>query len=185
MANKGDESMARLTRPRRGAVGRALAAATILGLVSAVVAPACADVADADKKTLAELALRWAVDGGIADVALMKDPSTLVVVDTHLPPGVRLAVAGRTVRVLAPAAIQAEADRAGDLLYFRFDRFAGDARRASVPIALVWAVGKGSTVHYLSGGGATLDFEQRDGAWVLLPVSNRWMSDRNNGKRDA
>ena len=175
--------MARLTRARRGAVGRALAAA--LGLLTSVAAPACADVADADKKTLAELALCWAIDGGIADVKLMKDGSTLVVVDTHLPPGVRLAVEGRTVRVLAPAAIQAEADRAGDFLYFRFDRFAGDARRASVPIALVWAVGKGSTVHYLSGGGATLDFEQRDGAWVLLPVSNRWMSDRNGVKRNA
>jgi len=173
--------MARLTRPPRRALGRALA--TALGLLLSVAAPACADVADVDKKTLAELALRWAVDGGIADVTLMKDASKLVVVDTHLPPGVRLAVQGRTVRVLAPAAIQAEADRAGDFLFFRFDRFAGDARRASVPIALVWAVGKGSTVHYLSGGGATLDFERRDGAWILLPVSNQWMSDRNNGKR--
>jgi hypothetical protein len=176
--------MVRLTRPPRGAVGRALGAA-VLGLVWSVAAPACAEVADADKKTLAELALRWAVDGGIADVKLMKDASTLVVVDTHLPPGVRLAVAGRTVRVLTSAAIQAEADRAGDFLYFRFDRFTGDARRASVPIALVWAVGKGSTVHYLSGGGATLDFEQRNGTWVLLPVSNQWMSDRNAVRRNA
>ncbi len=159
--------------------------ATALGIFGAVAAPACADLADADKQTLAELALRWAVDGGIADVTLMKDASTLVVVDTQLPPGVRLVVQGRTVRVLAPAAIQAEADRTGDFLYFRFDRFAGDARRASLPIALVWAVGKGSTVHYLSGGGATLDFERRDGAWILLPVSNRWMSDRSSVKRTA
>lgn len=177
--------MARLTRPARGAVGQALAAAMVLGLLWSVAGPACADVTDADKKTLAELALRWAVDGGIADVKLMKDASTLVVVDTHLPPGVRLAVQGRTVRVLTPAAIQAEAERAGDFLYFRFDRFTGEARRASVPIALVWAVAKGSTVQYLSGGGATLDFERRDGAWVLLPVSNLWMSERSDVGRNA
>ena len=170
---------------RRGTLGRGLVAATVLALLCSVTAPACADVTDADKKTLAELALRWAVDGGITDVKLMKDASTLVVAETHLPPGVRLAVEGRTVRVLAPAAIQAEADRAGDFLYFRFDRFAGDAGRTSVPIALVWAVGKGSTVHYLSGGGATLEFERRDGAWVLLPVSNRWMSDRNDVTRNT
>ena len=170
---------------RRGTLGRGLVAATVLALLWSVTAPACADVTDADKKTLAELALRWAVDGGITDVKLMKDASTLVVAETHLPPGVRLAVQGRTVRVLAPAAIQAEADRVGDFLHFRFDRFTGDASHASVPIALVWAVGKGSTVHYLSGGGATLDFERRDGAWVLLPVSNRWMSGRDGVKRNA
>ena len=177
--------MARLTRPARAVVGRALATAMALGLLWSVAGPACADVTDADKKTLAELALRWAVDGGIADVKLMKDTTTLVVVDTHLPAGVRLAVEGRTVRVLTPAAIQAEADRVGDFLHFRFDRVTGDASHASVPIALVWAVGKGSTVLYLSGGGATLDFERRDGAWVLLPVSNRWMSGRDGVKRTA
>jgi hypothetical protein len=45
-----------------------------------------------------------------------------------------------------------------------------------VPIALVWAVGMQSKTPYLSGGGATLQFEQRDGKWTLLPVNERWAS---------
>jgi hypothetical protein len=72
--------------------------------------------------------------------------------------------------------IQTQADRAGDLLYFRFDRFKGNEQHASVGIALIWAVSAKSKEVYLSGGGATLEFEKVNGKWQMLPVANRWAS---------
>jgi len=72
--------------------------------------------------------------------------------------------------------IQAIADIKGDLLYFRFGQFKGSDVRASVAIALLWAVSVKSKEVYLSGGGATLDFEKVNGAWQMLPVTNRWQS---------
>jgi hypothetical protein len=129
-----------------------------------------------DQHTLAEMALRWAIDGGIPDFKLVKDPSTLIVARTNLPKAPNLRLPGRTVVLLSPQRIQARADAQGDFLYFRFDRWGGDARHATVAIALIWAVSRTSKEHYLSGGGATLEFQKRDDTWQLLPVNERWTS---------
>jgi hypothetical protein len=170
--------------PRRGrGSGRpGLGAQHLLDVIAVLVAvtlgagAAAAQLPTADKQTLAELALRWAVDGGIPDVKLLQDPSKLVVIDQNLPPRVALRVPNRTVEVQSPLQIQVRADMEADFLYFRLGPFTGDKDHASVPIALVWAVGVRSKTPYLSGGGATLQFERRDGQWTLLPVSERWMS---------
>jgi len=98
------------------------------------------------------------------------------VLDANLPPGTRLQLAGRKVEVHSLAVMQALADMRGDFLYFRLGPFAEKDQRVNVPIALVWSVSVKSTAQYLSGGGATLEFEQRDGAWRQLPVTNRWSS---------
>jgi len=150
----------------------------VLALTGSYVAaaPTPTRLSNDDTKLLAEQALRWAVDGGIGDVKLMKDPASIVVADYNLPKRVKLEVPGRQVRVMSFARIQLEADRLGDFLHFRFDRFKPDGPRVTVAIALVWAVGSTSRTPYLSGGGATLEFEKRDGQWQLLPVTNLWMS---------
>ncbi len=122
------------------------------------------------------MALRWAVDGGIPDFKLVKDPSTLIVADTNLPDAPGLEVAGRKVVVLSPQRIQARADAEGDFLYFRFRAFQGDQQHATVSIALIWAVSSTSKEHYLSGGGATLEFEKHGDTWQLLPQGERWSS---------
>jgi len=153
-----------------------LATVGTLAALTAVATTAQAKLADADKKVLTELALQWAIEGGISDFKLVKDPSHLVVANFNLPKQVELAVPGRTVVVLSLPRIQAEADFRGDFLYFRFNRFKGDDQKAEVAIALVWAVSVKSTTQYLSGGGATLNFEKHDGKWQLQPVMNRWMS---------
>lgn len=129
-----------------------------------------------DRQALAVMALRWAVDGGIQDFKLAKDPTQLVVEHTHLPANTRLRVPRHTVTLLSAPRIQARADRSGDFLYFRFGPFEGTAEHASVPISLLWAVSVHSTVRYLSGGGATLSFEKRNGRWQLLPVTSHWVS---------
>jgi hypothetical protein len=138
--------------------------------------PAQAALSNDDKKALAEMALQWAIDGGIADFKLVKDPTQLIVANLNLPKGIKLELPGRTISVDSLLLIQTKANRFGDFLYFRFDRFTGDAEHAQIAIALTWAVGEHSTTQYLSGGGATLDFEKRDGKWQLQPVMNRWQS---------
>lgn len=135
-----------------------------------------AELSNADKETLAGLALRWAIDGGIPDVKLMKDPSKVIVESQNLPPRVKLTVPQRTVKVTSLVHLQVEADMYGDFLYFHFGPLTGDERHASVPITLTWAVGVHSKTAYLSGGGTTLQFEMRDGKWTLLPVTERWTS---------
>lgn len=135
-----------------------------------------ADLSAADKTALAELALGWALNGGISDTKLMKDPAKVIVDAQNLPQKVKLTLPKRTVIVTTMMHIQVEADVYGDFLYFHFGSMTGDADHASVPITLVWAVGVRSKTAYLSGGGTTLRFERRDGKWTLLPVTERWMS---------
>ncbi len=149
----------------------------VVGAVSLAGArPAHAQLTNTDKQALAQLALQWAVDGGIPDVKLLKDAPKLVVVDQNLPPRTELHIAKRTVTLLPPIRVQVAADMHSDFLYFRFGPIAGDKNHATVPIALVWAVGVRSKAQYLSGGGTTLQFQQRDGKWTLLPVNERWSS---------
>ena len=145
-----------------------------LGLL-AITGHADTKLSPADKRSLAELALQWAVDGGIPDFKLVKDPANLVVSNANLDK-LQVKLTDHKVTILPPRNIQARADKEGDFLYFRFGRFGGDADRATVAIALVWAVGKDSEAQYLSGGGATLKFEKRDDKWQMLPVTNKWMS---------
>jgi len=149
---------------------------SVMALCALRPAPARAALADADKQTIAELSLQWAIDGGIGDCKLLNDPSHLVVANFNLPKGVKLVLPGRTIQLFSLLRIQAEANHGGDFLYFRFNRLDGDGEHAKVAIALIWAVAEDSATQYLSGGGATLDFEKHDGKWQLQPVMNRWMS---------
>ena len=138
--------------------------------------PAHAELSAVDKRMLAEMALQWAADGGIPDVKLAQDASNLIVAELNLPKDVKLQVPGRTVTVVSRLKIQARADLQGDFLFFQFGRFSSKDDHASVSISLLWAISVQSTQQYLSGGGAQLEFEKRDGKWQLLPVTERWMS---------
>ncbi len=161
---------------RHAARGCAL---SLVALVLALVLggrAAHAQLSTADKQALAQMALAWALDGGIPDTSLMKDPKDVVVEKTNLPPRVELKVPRRTVRVVSLVHAQGEADVFGDFLYFHFGPITGDGQRASVPITLTWAVGVRSKEKYLSGGGTTLQFERSKGKWKLLPVTERWTS---------
>lgn len=151
-------------------------AAAVVAVAVLLAAPVHAKLPAEDQRTLAQMALQWAIDGGIMDVKLVKDLTTIPVLDANLPPHTRLQLAGRKVEVYSLAVMQALADTQGDFLYFRLGPFAEKDHRVSVPIALVWSVSVKSTVQYLSGGGATLEFEKRDGAWQQLPVTDRWSS---------
>lgn len=131
---------------------------------------------DADTRALAEMALAWVIDGGLSDFKLVKDPANLVVASTNLPPKTELRLPGHKVVVISPLRIQVHADVHGDYLYFQLTGFTGNEDHASLGIALVWAVSVNSTAQYLSGGGATLEFEKRDGKWAMLPVTNKWKS---------
>jgi len=139
-------------------------------------APVRADLSAADKQAVAQMTLQWAVDGGIADFKLVKDPSEVIVADIYLPKNTKLVLANRKTTVMSLLRIQATADVKGDFLYFRIGPMSSKGTHATVPIALLWAIGVQSKTPYLSGGGATLEFEKRDGKWVQLPVTNRWMS---------
>jgi len=149
---------------------------SVITLYALLPAAAPAALADADKQAIAELSLQWAIEGGISDFKLLKDPSHLIVANFNLPKGVKLALPGRTIQLFSLLRIQAEANHGGDFLYFRFNRLDGDGEHAKVAIALMWAVAEQSATQYLSGGGAMLDFEKHDGKWQLQPVMNRWMS---------
>ena len=161
----------RHTRAQRVVVGLGIAAAVVF-----TAARARADLGPDEKRMLAEEALKWAMDGGIADVKLIKDSENIVVVNSDLPPKIELHVPGRKLTLLSALGIQARADIHGDFLFFRLGPFVGDDKQAHVPIGLFWAVSLNSTMQYLSGGGTVLDFEKRDGKWQLLPVTNKWMS---------
>lgn len=170
-----DPRRARMIR-RRPARGAAYAVAFGAAVAIATLATAEGVLSAGDRRVLAEQSLRWAIEGGISDFHLVKDPSHLIVASVNLRDVAALQVPHRTVTILSPQRIQNRANTKGDFLYFRFDRFDGDASHARVAVALVWAVSATSKEHYLSGGGATLEFEQRDGRWQLLPVTERWMS---------
>lgn len=129
-----------------------------------------------DTRTIVELALQWAVDGGIPDFSLATNKTDLVVANQSLPLNLKPQVPKHTVTILSLLQIQARADITGDFLYFRFGELSEEDQRVRVPIGLFWAVGMNSTKQYVSGGGSVLDFEKRDGKWTLLPVTNRWMS---------
>jgi hypothetical protein len=163
-------------RSARRRVRRHAGIASLVVLGALVATAAHAALSDADKKTVAEMALQWAIDGGIGDFKLVKDPANLVVANFNLPKGVKLELPGRAISLFSLLRIQAEANHGGDFLYFRFNRLDGDQDHAKVAIALVWAVAEQSRTQYLSGGGAALDFEKRDGKWQLQPVMNRWQS---------
>lgn len=170
-----------MTRRRQHDRGhRRVALVLWLGTVVAVSAllssTASAVLSQADQKTLAEMSLQWAIDGGIGDFKLVKDPTNLVVATFNLQKGMKLELPGRTLQLFSLLRIQAEANHSGDFLYFRFNRLEGDGEHAKVAVALIWAVAEHSATQYLSGGGAMLDFEKRDGKWQLQPVMNRWMS---------
>ena len=161
--------------------GQSSLSAAVLGAIIALAglsaAAAQTSITDADRRAVAEMALQWAVAGGISDFKLVKDPSTLIVADANLPKNTQLTLSGHKVEMLSLLRIQARADLDGtDFLYFRFGKFTVKDGRVSVPIALVWAIAAKSTTQYLSGGGATLEFEKHDDKWQLLPVTNRWMS---------
>ena len=160
----------------RGRRVRSLWAVMLCGVSVCLALRADAQLPNDDRRVLAGLALRWAVDGGIADVKLLSDPSKLVVVDENLPKGTELVVPGRTVSLQSPIRIQAIADRWGDFLYFRIGPFEGEKDHATVRISLLWAVGRDSKTPQQSGGGAALRFERRDGVWTLLPVTELWAS---------
>jgi hypothetical protein len=130
----------------------------------------------ADKRVLAEMALQWAVDGGISDFKLVKDPENLIVSEANLSNKMELKLPDRVITVLSPSNVQERADKEGDFLYFRFGPFIGYRDTARLTITLVWAVSSRSEAQYLSGGGATLKFERREGKWTMLPVTNRWIS---------
>jgi hypothetical protein len=148
----------------------------VSGVVSAKSPTPTSGLTNADKRTIAQVALQWAADGGLPDFKLVKDPSTLVVSVANLPAKLEITVPNRKVTVLPQEQIHAEADKDGDFLYFRFGPFRGDKSHATVVIALVWSVASNSKAQYLSGGGATLEFERQEGKWQLLPVTNLWMS---------
>lgn len=152
--------------------------AAIFGVAVAIATLAAAQdgLSAVDRRVLAERALRWAIEGGISDFRLVKDPSHVIVANVNLDGIPGLNIPRRAAVIMSPQAIQARADGKGDFLYFRFDRFSGDAAHARVVLSLVWAVAATSHERYLSGGGATLEFEQRDRQWRLLPVTESWSS---------
>jgi hypothetical protein len=158
--------------PLRACVG---ALAAVWGMLLA--AGSAHALSNADKQALASLALQWAVEGGIGDVSLLKEPTRLIVVDQHLPSGARLVVPDRTVVLLSPVRIQAQADVKGDFLYFLIGPFDAQGTRVRVPIRLAWAISvREQHLPHLSGGGAILEFEQQDGKWQRLPVEEQWSS---------
>ncbi|HVM98514.1 MAG TPA: hypothetical protein VMT89_19115 [Candidatus Acidoferrales bacterium] len=147
--------------------------------------PTAAPFGASDEVTIAEMALQWAMDGGIADFHLVKDPNIAIVADLNLPKNAALKLTGHKVSLLSMQDIQSMADEHGDLLYFRFAPFKQRDERIDVPISLVWAVGAKSTTIYMSGGGATLSFKRQNGKWVLLPVTEHWMSMRRHRQATA
>ena len=79
-----------------------------------VVAAVPFDFSDADKRTMAGIGLQWAVDGGVADFKLVKDPASLIVSTANLPartalndsqrsPGCSIMRTGSPARVASPA----------------------------------------------------------------------------------
>jgi hypothetical protein len=158
----------------RGWLAR-VGAATALSVM--LIAGSAYGLSDADKETLGSLALQWAVDGGIGDVQLLKQPTRLIVLAQHLPSSARIQVPNRTVVLWSLIRIQAQADIAGDFLYFRIGPFESRNQRVRVPIKLEWAISvKEQHLPYLSGGGAILEFERKDGKWERLPVVEQWSS---------
>ena len=153
----------------------ACGSAVILSAVS-FAKPVRPALRETDIKALAQLGLQWAIDGGITDFKLAKEPDKLIVSSLNVPQKIQLQVPGRTVVIMSGLRIQARADVFGDFLYFEFGPFTRKGTRAEVPLALRWAVGLNSTTQYLSGGGATLEFEKKKGKWHLIPVMHRWMS---------
>lgn len=164
-------------RVRREHCWRAIMGAAAAAWSVVLVTGSAYGLSGTDKQTLASLALQWAVDGGIGDAKLLKEPTRLIVLAQHLPSTARLEVPDRTVVLMSAIRIQAQADVSGDFLYFSIGPFESQQERVRVPVKLVWAISiKEHHLPYLSGGGAILEFEKKDGKWERLPVVEQWSS---------
>ncbi len=164
----------RVRRPLYWRIGVGAVAVAWSVLLAAGAAQA---LSHADKQTLASLALQWAVEGGIGDVGLLKDPTRLIVAAHYVPSDALLVVPNRTVVLMSLVRIQAHADVTGDFLYFVIGPFQARGERVRVPVKLEWAISVNEQhLPHLSGGGAILEFERKDGQWQRLPVVEQWSS---------
>ena len=134
-----------------------------------------------DTAQIVELALKWAlVEQSIPDFGLLDDQQNIILslenIDAEMVPQ----LPGINFILLSPDEIQRKADADGDFLHLSFQQFlfvpgVSDSK-AEVSINNSWAVGKDSRVGYLSGGGCTLEFHKKDGAWMLDDSMACWIS---------
>jgi hypothetical protein len=148
------------------------ALAVLAAGTAAVAAPV--ELSNADKQALAVLAIQWACDGGLDDFKRVPTGSDLVVADVNLPKDVKLDLPGRKVVVASLARIQAHADIKGDAVYFRLGPFTGDDLRTEVPVALLWAASVRNPAAVVTGSGALLEFEKRNGKWQRVGMTGAW-----------
>jgi len=155
----------------RQRAAQSLLAATLL-LAPLLAARPAHGVSLADKKGLAEEALRWAIGGGFPEAAALQQDEPIVVSNYGLSRSLTLEVPGRKVVLASFAKIQAAADITGSAAYFVVGPFNDNGGRVEVGLTFATAVssrghGTASKVQ------ATLTFERRSGAWHLLPDVQR------------
>ena len=148
----------------------ALATVTVITCTT----PAGAEFPKDDKQALGTLAAQWAINGGLPDAQRVPSASDLMVADVNLPKGVSFDLPGRKVVVMSLVLIQAHADIKGDAVYLRLGPFTGNAQRANVPVALLWAASVKNPAAAVRGSGARLELEKRDGQWQVVNVTDRW-----------
>jgi len=139
-----------------------------------VAMPARADPPKDDKQTLATLAVQWAVTGGLAEFQRVPAGADLIVAKVNLPAGVSIDLPGRKAVMMSLARIQAQADIKGDTVYFRLGPINGNAQRATLPVALLWAASIKNPAAAVTGSGALLEFEKHDGKWQRVNVTGEW-----------
>jgi hypothetical protein len=84
-------------------------------------------------------------------------------------------VAGLQLALMSSHEIQKKADHENDFLYVSFSRFKVNGMCAVISFSNTWAVGKRSTMVYLSGGGFEYEFHKESGKWVGRFLSG-WIS---------
>lgn len=151
--------------------------------------PAGELLAPEDRAELIRLTLERAlVDKEVSDYQLLAEQGTFILstenVDPDLAPelegeptsGLAGELASVDLTLMTPDEIQARANEEGDFLYLRFDEMTAEsADKVIVSFSNTWAVADDSETGYLSGGGFTIEYVRKDGAWQGEIIS-AWIS---------
>jgi hypothetical protein len=76
---------------------------------------------------------------------------------------------------LSESQIQQKADRMGDFMHLSIPELRVKGLCVAIEVANTWAVGKNSSMGYLSGGGRRYEFRKISGKWVKKEIAG-WVS---------
>jgi hypothetical protein len=131
--------------------------------------PKASNVTDADKAEIVRLTFEDALLRKKLPAyygSLTEGQANLVLSTQNIKPSWVGDLPGHKLVLMSPAEIQRKADTEGDFLYLSFVELKAKGSCVAVTLMNSWAVGKSSSMGYLSGGSVTYEYRRPSGKWI-------------------